>query len=84
MFRKNQYNFLVSILSEKQADSLLSVYPDIVQRVMKNKDVDINKIKGINDDKWQLCKQKIINNYSMKDILALLSPYGISNTICQN
>lgn len=80
---KNQYNFLVSILSEKQADSLLSVYPDIVQRVMKNKDVDINKIKGIDDDKWQLCKQKIINNYSMKDILALLSPYGISNTICQ-
>lgn len=80
---KNQYNFLVSILSEKQADSLFSVYPDIVQRVMENKDVDINKVKGINDDKWQLCKQKIINNYSMKDILALLSPYGISNTICQ-
>lgn len=80
---KNQYNFLVSILSEKQADSLLTAYPDIVQRVMKNEDIDISKVKGINDEKWQLCKQKIINNYSMKDVLALLSPYGISNTICQ-
>jgi hypothetical protein len=41
--------FLSEILTQNQVDSLLAVYPDIVDRVMKNRldDINLNLTKGI-------------------------------------
>ena len=74
--------FLKSILTENQVETLLEVYPDIVDMVINNKDVDseidLNKLKGIKDFTWTIIKNKILDNYLMADVLSLLSPYGIS------
>lgn len=74
--------FLKSILTENQADILLEVYPDIVDMVMNNpnvdSEIDLNKLNGIKDFTWNIIKNKILDNYLMADVLALLSPYGIS------
>ena len=74
--------FLKSILTENQVETLLEVYPDIVDMVIDNKnidsEIDLNKLKGIKDFTWTIIKNKILDNYLMSDVLSLLSPYGIS------
>lgn len=80
---KNQYDFLSSILGKSQATNLIEAYPDIVQRVIENKDVDIDKVKGIGEVKWRNCKRKIVSNYCMADILTLLKPLGVTYNMCK-
>lgn len=78
----NQRNFLLSILTENQVESLLSVYPNIVNKVINEEDIDLTKVKGIGEVKWKKCKDKIIENYNISDILAILSPLGVTyNTV---
>lgn len=74
----NQRNYLLSILTENQVNNLLSVYPDIVERVISNNEIDISKVKGIGEAKWENCKAKIIENYNISDILTMLSPLGVT------
>jgi len=74
--------FLKSILTENQVETLLEVYPDIVDMVISNSNVDseidLNKLNGIKEFTWKIIKNKILDNYLMADVLSLLSPYGIS------
>ena len=74
--------FLKSILTDNQTDTLLDAYPNIVDMVINNpnidSEIDLNKLKGIKDVIWNIIKNKILDNYLMADVLAMLSPYGIS------
>lgn len=63
--------FLYEILTTTQADTLLSVYPDIVDRIMNDRldDIDLNKTKGIKDYTFNVIKQKVIENFKLADMV---------------
>ena len=63
--------FLYEILTQKQTDVLLEAYPDIVDRIMKNKldDIDLNKTKGIKDYTFNIIKNKVIENFKLAEIV---------------
>lgn len=64
-------NFLYEILTPNQTDTLLEVYPDIVDRIMNNRldDIDLNKTKGIKDYTFNVIKQKVIENFKLADLV---------------
>lgn len=73
--------FLTSVLTDNQADTLLAVYPDIVNEVISGKDsVDVSKLKGIGEITWAKIKEKIINNFVLSDVIELLKPFGVTQT----
>lgn len=74
-FKKKQ--FLKFILTDIQAKTLLEVYPDIIEKVINNEEIDLTKTKGIKEYTFERIKTKIIENYVLFDILNYLSPYGI-------
>ena len=63
--------FLYEILTENQTDTLLSVYPDIVDRIMNNRleDIDLNKTKGIKEYTFDVIKRKVIENFKLADLV---------------
>lgn len=77
--REETVLFLQSVLTENQAKAITSEYPDIVNDVMNGKDnVDLAKLKGIGEKTWIKIKDKIINNFILVDLIALLMPHGIT------
>lgn len=76
--KDQQERFLNSILTKNQTDSLLSIYPNIVQDVIDKKEIDVTELKGIGESSISLIKQKIVDNYILIDLLSMLSPYGIT------
>lgn len=78
---KSEYEkkqFLKFLLTEKQATTLLDAYPDIIERIIENKKVDLNKTKGIKEKTFEIIKDKVLENYVMMDMLNYLSPYNIT------
>lgn len=76
---ENQQKFLMSVLTSRQAATILEHYPNIVADVMEGKDdIDFDKLKGITPNNWISIKNKIIDNFVISDILALLSPLGVT------
>ena len=76
---EQQKAFLQSIITEKQADTLLSVYPNIVEDIMSGTDnVDLSLLNGIGEITYSMIKDKVINNYVISDILSLLQPLGVT------
>lgn len=72
-------SFLSFILTEKQAETLLSVYPNIIDDVINNRaNVDLSKLKGIGQKTWDKIQEKILGNFVISDIITLLQPYGVS------
>lgn len=63
--------FLSEIITRPQTEVLLDVYPDIVDRVIKNRlnDIDLSKTKGIKDKTFNIIKKKIIENFCLVDIV---------------
>lgn len=79
-----QIKFLESIFTITQAKTIIKQYPNVVQDVIDGKDnVDVKKLKGINEDKWIELKQKIVDNFIISDVLALFSPLGVSLNMIQ-
>ncbi len=57
--------FLSTIISEKKAENLLRVYPDIIERIVAGKPVDLSLVKGIKQKTFDKLRQKVISHYSM-------------------
>ena len=70
--------FLNSVLTTNQTESLLSVYPDIIDKVVNNEEIDLSKVKGIKDKSFNKIKDKILKAYGMSDLLIMLQPLGIT------
>lgn len=76
---EQQRQFLLSVATERQANTLLEHYPNIVQDVIDGKDsVDTSILKGIGDKTYGYIKDKILGNYVISDILILLQPLGVT------
>jgi len=78
---EEQQQFLQAIVTEKQARSILEVYPNIVQQILDNEEIDIEPIKGIGQSKFDKIKEKVVNNYGFGDILVLLKPLGVTENM---
>lgn len=75
---EQQRMFLSSILTDKQTDTLLEKYPNIVEEIINGTDnVDVKVLKGIGEHTYQSIKEKVLNNYIISDILILLQPLGV-------
>lgn len=75
---EQQKMFLTSIITEKQAETLLNKYPNIVEDIIKGTDkVDLKELKGIGEITYNSIKEKILENYVISDILVLLQPLGV-------
>lgn len=71
-------NFLSCILTERQVNSILSVYPNIIDMIVKGEEIDTNKINGVGDKSFSKIKDKILENYVLSDVITLLRPFGIT------
>lgn len=69
--------FLQEILTPRQANTLWSVYPDIVQRIKENRldDIDLNKLKGIKEYTFNVIKNKIVENFCLSDLVIEFQGY---------
>lgn len=77
--KEQQRTFLKTILTEKQADTLIEAYPDIVNEIKSGTDnVDLSLLHGIGEYTYKRIKNKVINNYVMYDVLVLLQPLGVT------
>lgn len=65
------YEFLHEILTPLQAEAVWNAYPDIVQRVIDNRldDIDFNKMFNIREARFEVIKQKIIDNYALAELI---------------
>lgn len=63
--------FLSEIISNNDAKVLLSAYPNIIDKVIKNDldDIDLSKTKGIKEKKFQKIKDKIIENFCLLELM---------------
>ena len=68
-------SFLQNIIAPSYVETLLSVYPNIVDKIVKNDidDIDFSKLKGIKEKTFNDIKNKIIENYCL---IGLVSKYG--------
>ncbi|WP_297419200.1 AAA family ATPase [Clostridium sp.] len=69
--------FLIEIITENQTDVLLSVYPNIIDKIIKNDldDIDLNKTKGIKEATFKNIKSKIIENFCLIDLVEKFGGY---------
>lgn len=63
--------FLSEILTPTQVDSLMKVYPDIVERVMNNRldDIDLSKLYDIGEYRFNVIKRKITENFALAELI---------------
>ena len=73
--------FLKCIITDKQAETLISAYPNIIEMILNGDEVDVSKLKGIGNKTFERIKEKVVENYILADIIVMLKPYGISNSI---
>lgn len=66
-------SFLDEILTEKQSEVLLSVYPNIIDKIVKNDlvDIDLQKTKGIKEPTFEKIKNKVIENFCLIELVEI-------------
>lgn len=79
---KDKMAFLTRVTTQLRAETLLSVYPNIIDDVAENPDlkIDFTKTKGIKEKVFETIKKKIIDTYGDKDYISILNEFGISLT----
>ena len=75
---KNIKRFLQEVLTCDQADALISTYPDIIDRIIQDKDVDLTKLHNIKEKRYVVIKRKVIENFGMIKLVEKFGKYGIS------
>ena len=69
------YSFLKEVLTENQAKTLITEYPNIIQLVKENRvsEVNVSKLKGIGNKSLEKIKNKIIENFYLIDLVSEFS-----------
>lgn len=63
--------FLKEILTYRQTEILLSVCPDIIDRIMNDRidDIDFKKLKGIKEATFNAIRRKVIENFKLAELV---------------
>lgn len=75
---EKQKAFLTCVVSEKQANTLLEAFPNILELITEDKPVDLSKTKGIKEATFKKIKDRVLENYVLADLLTLLKPLGVT------
>lgn len=72
--------FLGEVVTQKQAKSLLDVYPNIVDMIIDNdlEDVDLQLVKGIKEVTFDKIKERVIENFPLMDFITTFEKYNIT------
>jgi RecD/TraA family predicted helicase len=72
--------FLNEVITKRQTQILLSVYPNIIELVVQNRhdEVDLTKTKGIKEATFDKIRHKIIKDYALLDLVSEYSDYGLT------
>lgn len=63
--------FLLEILTPTQTNTLLSAYPNIIDKIINNDldDIDLNKTKGIKEYTFNVIKKKVLENFKFAELV---------------
>lgn len=63
--------FLYEVITSQQADVLLDIYPNIVEKIIKNdlNDIDLSKTKGVKEKTFEIIKRNVISNFQLFDLV---------------
>lgn len=80
--KDGQRNYLTSVLTPRQVDSLFAAYPnqDIIQLIKEDK-IDVKKVNGLGEKNYIKVKEKVIENLEFQQAFEFLSGYGITNNL---
>ena len=70
--------FLKEVLTARQCENILKVYPNFIQMVINNDDINVKKIKGVGEKSMKKIKKKIIDNFVLVDFAEKYAPYGLT------
>ncbi|BAO04765.1 exodeoxyribonuclease V, alpha subunit [Clostridium botulinum B str. Osaka05] len=70
--------FLEEILTPRQANILLTAYPNIIDLIVNGEEIDLNKTKGIKEVTFKKIKEKIINDLCLAELIDDFSEYKIT------
>ena len=71
-------DFLSSILTKLQTDTLLENYPNIISMAINNDEIDVSVLHNISEKTIEDMKNKIIASYGLSDLIEFFKPYGVS------
>jgi len=75
--------FLKEIITEKQTETLLKSYPNIINMIMENNlsEIDLNKTKGIKEKTFSDIKEKVVSNFCLTEIINEYSKFDINMNV---
>ena len=73
-------SFLTEVITHNQANILLDVYPNIVEKIIKDDldDIDLERTKGIKTKTFEVIKRKVIENFPLMEFIDEFNDYGLS------
>lgn len=75
-----QRDYLSNLLTGNQVKALFNAYPNSnMIELIKNDQININKVKGIGKKTYKRIKEKIIENLEFQQAYEFLSKYGVTN-----
>jgi len=76
--RKSQELYFKALLTPLQFNALITAYPeeDLISLFKENK-LELSKVKGLGETRYEALKKKIISSSEMSDILIASQEYGI-------
>jgi exodeoxyribonuclease V alpha subunit len=81
--RTEQVNFLKVLLTEKQVQEIISVYPtENIIELIENDQFDYKLVKGVGEATFEKIKEKILENkHIQKAIVVLQGKYGLTHNM---
>ena len=75
--------YLKALVTDNQYSSITKAYPNIVQNIIDdpNFEPDYRLLKGIKQRTWIRIRKKLLKYKEMGNILSILVPLGVSNTM---
>lgn len=76
--------FLEEVLTYRQANILLEAYPDIIDRIINNEEVDLSLTKGIKESSFEKIKERVVRDFCLMELINDYAPYGMTLTMIRN
>lgn len=70
--------FLQAVVTEKQYTTLKGAYPNIVDMIIKDEPIDVNKLHGIGEKKLDKIKSKVKEHFVLADLIGKYSDLGMT------
>ncbi len=71
-------NFLKSITSESRALELVKVYPNIINMIINNDEIDISRLHNIGVKTLNKIKNRVVENFQLIELVEEYSDYGMT------